>query len=77
MLFSALNGTPCIVLDNKTGKVFGVAEWIEDTNMIIRVNSLNEVFETLENANVWKHKEYDREKTLNYFEKMAEVIRKD
>ena len=77
MLFSVLNGTPCIVLDNKTGKVFGVAEWIEDTNMIIRVNSLNVVFEKLENVNVWKHKEYDREKTLNYFERMAEVIRKD
>ena len=50
---------------------------IEEINMIIRVNSLNVVFGKLENVNVWKHKEYDREKTLNYFERMAEVIRKD
>lgn len=29
MLFSVLNQTPCIVLNNKTGKVFGVLEWIK------------------------------------------------
>ena len=40
MLFSVLNGTPCIVLNNKTGKVFGVADWLDDTNMIVRANSL-------------------------------------
>lgn len=77
MLFSVLNGTPCIVLDNKTGKVFGVAEWLEDTNMIVKANSLNDVLEKLEKQTIWEHKKYDREKLLNYFEKMADVIRKD
>ena len=47
MLFSVLNGTPCIVLNNKTGKVFGVADWLDDTNMIVRANSLSEVLEKL------------------------------
>lgn len=77
MLFSVLNGTPCIVLNNKTGKVFGVADWLDDTNMIVRANSLSEVLEILKRTTIWKHKKYDREKLLNYFEKMAEVIRKD
>ena len=77
MLFSVLNGTPCIVLNNKTGKVFGVADWLDDTNMIVRANSLSEVLEKLKRTTIWEHKKYDREKLLNYFEKMAEVIRKD
>ena len=77
MLFSVLNGTPCIVLNNKTGKVFGVADWLDDTNMIVRANSLSEVFEKLKRTTIWEHKKYDREKLLNYFEKMADVIRKD
>lgn len=77
MLFSVLNGTPCIVLNNKTGKVFGVADWLDDTNMIVRADSLSEVLEKLKRTTIWKHKKYDREKLLNYFEKMADVIRKD
>ena len=77
MLFSVLNGTPCIVLNNKTGKVFGVADWLDDTNMIVRANSLSEVLEKLERTTIWEHKKYNREKLLNYFEKMADVIRKD
>lgn len=77
MLFSVLNGTPCIVLNNKTGKVFGVADWLDDTNMIVRANSLSEVIEKLKRTTIWEHKKYDREKLLSYFEKMADVIRKD
>ena len=77
MLFSVLNSTPCIVLNNKTGKVFGVADWLDDTYMIVRANSLSEVLEKLERTTIWEHKKYDREKLLNYFEKMADVIRKD
>ena len=76
MLFSILNGTPCIVLNNKTGKVFGVADWIDDTNMILKANSLREALEKLERTTIWEHKKYDRENLLNYFEKMADVIRK-
>ena len=72
-----LTGTPCIVLDNKTGKVFGVAEWLDDTNLIDKAASLNEVFEKIEKTSVWKHQSYDRKKLLNQFENMAEVIRED
>lgn len=78
MLFSVLNGTPCIVLDNKTGKVFGVADWLEDSGMIIKVNSLDEVYDILKTTDFSKFgKKYDREKLLFHFEKMAEIIRKD
>ena len=45
--------------------------------MIVRANSLSEVLEKLKRTTIWEHKKYDREKLLNYFEKMADVIRKD
>lgn len=77
MLFSVLNGTPCIALDNKTGKVFGVAAWIENTGMVEKVNSLDEVFVKLKEKEVWQHKKYDREYLQSYFGEMAEEIRKD
>ena len=77
MLFSVLNNTPCIVLNNKTGKVFGVADWLEDTKMIIKVNSLSEVSEKLKSINTWKYIKYNREKMLINFQNMAKLIRKD
>ena len=54
-----------------------MADWLDDTNMIVRANSLSEVLEKLKRTTMWEHKKYDREKLLNYFEKMADVIRKD
>lgn len=77
MLFSILTGTPCIVLDNKTGKVFGVADWLKDSDMVVRVNSFDDVFDKLKEKKNWKHKEYDRKQLLSYFKKMAKIIRKD
>ena len=77
MLFSVLNGTPCIVLDNKTGKVFGVAEWIKDTNMVIKAESLDDAFTKLKKGKTYKYKEFEREQLKSYFDKMAEIIGKD
>lgn len=76
MLFSVLNGTPCIVLNNKTGKVFGVAEWLEETGMITRVKSAEEALEQLGKADTWERKQYNREALLMHFKDMSEVIEK-
>lgn len=54
-----------------------MADWLDDTNMIVRANSLSEVLENLKRTTIWKHNKYDRDKLLNYFEKMADIIRKD
>ena len=66
-------GTPCIVLNNKTGKVFW--EWqigLMIQNMIVRANSLSEVLEKLKRTTIWEHKKIMIEKNLlNYFEKIG------
>lgn len=77
MLFSILNGTPCIALDNKTGKVFGVAKWIEDTGMVVKANTLDDIIYKLDCGLDLQHKKYERKHLLQYFEKMADEIRKD
>ncbi|MBQ8279934.1 MAG: polysaccharide pyruvyl transferase family protein [Roseburia sp.] len=77
MLFSVLNGTPCIALDNKTGKVFGVASWINNTGMIILVDSLEEAIKQLKIVNEKNEFEsYNRENLKIYFEQMVSDIRK-
>ena len=39
MIFAAITGTPCIAIDNLTGKVGSVYKWIEDvTNIVYKKN---------------------------------------
>lgn len=41
MIFAVITSTPCIALDNKTGKVKGVYNWIKDQDYIILLNDVN------------------------------------
>lgn len=43
MLFSAITGTPCIALDNSSGKVAGVYDWIKDLNYVKLAKNMNEL----------------------------------
>lgn len=43
MLFSYINGTPCLALNNKTGKVFGVYEWLKNQNTIVCIKSVEDI----------------------------------
>lgn len=43
MLACAITGTPCIALDNLTGKVEGVYEWIKDLNYIQFAGNSHEI----------------------------------
>lgn len=74
MLFSIINGVPSVVLDNKTGKVFGVSEWLKDTNMVFKADDLLSVQKCIEccmNIN----QPYNRDLLLPYFNDMAAKIR--
>ncbi len=75
MLFSVLNGTPCVVLDNKTGKVFGVLEWIKNTNMVFSAFTEEEVLQSIPQALNLKECKYDRNILKKEFDKMAKEIR--
>lgn len=43
MIFSAVTGTPCIVLNSLSPKLAGSFKWIEDTATIIFINSPSEI----------------------------------
>lgn len=75
MLFSVLNGTPCIVLDNKTGKVFGVLEWIKNTNMVLTACTEEEVLRNIPQALNLKECRYDRNILKKEFDKMSKEIK--
>ena len=75
MLFSVLNGTPCIALNNKTGKVFGVLEWIKNTNMVLVASTEDEVLQNIPQALKVKECKYDRNILKKEFDKMSKEIR--
>ena len=77
MIFSVLNGTPCIVLNNKTGKVFGVLEWIRNTNMIVTASTEAEVLQNIPQLLKLKECKYDRTLLNKEFEKMAKEIKEE
>lgn len=79
MIFCALSGTPCIALDNITGKLSGVYEWIRDISHIRLVRAEEEMqaaFDALflekacSNAAVF-------ERLQNDFRALADFIRKE
>lgn len=76
MLFSVLNGTPCISLNNKTGKVFGVLEWIKGSNMVLTASTKEEILQNIPLALNLKEYKYDRNILEKEFDKMSKEIRK-
>lgn len=49
MIFCALSGTPCIALDNSTGKVGEEYYWLKDLPYIYFANNINEAIEAVRN----------------------------
>ncbi len=76
MIFAAITGTPCVVLDNYNHKISGVHEWIGDLQYIIFCDSIENIqqemekvlVKTEENAN-WPARLLRKE-----FDKLAEMI---
>lgn len=76
MIFAVRNGVPCIILDNKTGKVFGVYQWLKGKYLIECASSSQEVLELIEKIEQRETKEYDNKLLKSEFDKMAIEIKK-
>ena len=48
MIFSAITGTPCIALNNLSGKVKGVYAWISHLPYVVCVDSINDIENLME-----------------------------
>lgn len=77
MLFSVLNQTPCIVLNNKTGKVFGVLEWIKSSNMVLTAETEEDILQKVPQALMMKDCKYNKDILKKEFEKMAKEIKEE
>ncbi len=77
MLFSYINGTPCIALDNKTGKVFGVEKWIDDKGMVFCASSLDEISKSIITKMLAiEHIDYNPMDLRGEYSRLAERIKK-
>lgn len=74
MLFAAISGTPCIALNNISGKVEGVYEWIKDLGYVKYARDWSEIEKYLEEILKQDSSSYDNRKLKPYFEQMAKEI---
>ena len=74
MLFAAITGTPCIVLDSKSPKVKGCYEWIRNLEYIHFIEDTG-CIESVCKSLKGKTGRYDNSAFKSYFEKLAEVIK--
>lgn len=77
MVFAALVGTPCIVLDNCDHKVQGVYEWVRQNPYLLYLDSeeaLPQALETLQPA-LDREQRFDPGPTPELFETLAQLLR--
>lgn len=75
MLFAAITATPCIALDNLSGKVKGVYEWISDLEYIKFAQSIDDIVKYSEQLLKMGSFEYDNAAFKQSLSGIAEEIR--
>lgn len=73
MIFCAITGTPCIVVDSKSPKVRGCYEWIKHLNYICFVDAPEQIVQTYRSIPDGPHK-YDNSDLMPYYDKLADDI---
>lgn len=75
MLFAAITGTPCIALNNKSGKVLGSYRWIREQKYIRFAENMEEVMQILPHLELESKNSMDRSFVNKYWEQLADCIR--
>jgi pyruvyl transferase EpsI len=70
MVFCAITGTPCVVLDSKSPKVRGCYEWIRELPYIRFVEDASQVKEAYLSISQKNHC-YENTHLLHYYEELA------
>ncbi|MBQ8813390.1 MAG: polysaccharide pyruvyl transferase family protein [Lachnospiraceae bacterium] len=73
MIFCAITGTPCIVVDSKSPKVRGSYEWIRKLDYIRFVDDVALITEEYHRISKEEHK-YDNSHLIPYYEELAKDI---
>lgn len=74
MIFCAITGTPCIVINSKSPKVRGCYEWIKDLDYIRFVDDITRIKEVYETIPKTLH-QYDHSELDPYFDELKNDLR--
>jgi len=74
MVFSAITGTPCVVLKSLSYKTEGVYDWISDVKSIKMIQDLNELDGAINEVLINKDCIYEPEKLKYYFEPLIKEV---
>ena len=74
MLFAAVTSTPCIAMNNKSGKVKGCYRTIQHLKYIEVIDSPNEILDHMANLLRLDNCGYDNGRLLQYYDKLAWLI---
>ena len=75
MILAAITGTPCIAMDNSSGKVKGVYSWIKYLNYITFANNVDEVYKCIDEYLSIKDQRYTNKELMPAFGKIEKVLR--
>ena len=74
MLFAAVTGTPCIAMNNKSGKVKGCYRTIQHLKYIEVIDNPNEILDHMASLLGLVNCVYNNSHLLQYYDKLAELI---
>lgn len=74
MIFCAITGTPCIVINSKSPKVRGCYEWIKHLDYIRFADSPEDIAAQYQTIPVGPHA-YDNTHLIHYYEQLAEDMK--
>lgn len=74
MIFSAITGTPCIVINSASPKVKGCYKWIEHLDYIKFCNSVEDIEKLYNEIPIKAHK-YDNSPFARYYDKLKEDLK--
>lgn len=75
MIFCAITGTPCIVVDSKSPKVRGCYEWIKHLDYIRVADNVADIVEEYKKIPQTEHV-YDNFHLMHYYEELVKDIRR-
>lgn len=73
MIFCAITGTPCIVVNSKSPKVRGCYEWIRDLSYIRFAEDISSIAEEYGKISKTEHR-YDNSHLKHYYEELVQDI---
>lgn len=74
MVFCAITGTPCVVVDSKSPKVRGCYEWIKHLDYIRFADDASQIEEEYRRIPNTEHK-FDNAHLLHYYDELAKVVK--